>query len=435
MRRLGMQSGVILTLSALLFAASAPGVHSREALEDPVIHLRVLSNGLRILVHEHHAVPLVAVDLWIRAGSAEEAPNERGAAHFLEHLIFKGTPTRKPGEIDTAFEDLGATLSAGTTRDAAHFYTTVSSAHIANALPVLADAIMHPLLDPIEVERERGVILDELARSSNDVRKAVLDGLFAALFPSSPYESPVLGTSQAIRAVSRTDIRHFYSRWYHPNNATLVFCGDITPDAAEALAKQCFGSWERTNLPALAPVSPAVPTSTSLCRMQGARPEVALGFACPPASDGASSAALAIFARAATVRQANGHPLSGGSSAFVTFIPLRQASLLALDAPLEGQKGLSTLEHWLQDCMENLTDEDVETARRELVGEYLYQTETEGGMAAALGEYDAMGDYGLLNGYVHRLQSVPPSEVRTLVQRTLTKAPSVRVVMEPSTGP
>ena len=109
--------------------------------------LRVLPNGLRLIVREQHGAKLIALDAWVRAGSDREGPTESGAAHFLEHLLFKGTPTRKPGEIDAAIEDLGATLSAGTVRDGAHFYTTVASPYAETAIDVIGDALQHASLN------------------------------------------------------------------------------------------------------------------------------------------------------------------------------------------------------------------------------------------------------------------------------------------------
>lgn len=382
--------------------------------------LRILPNGLRVLIREHHAAPLVAIDLWIRAGSAEETTEEHGAAHFLEHLIFKGTPTRKPGEIDTAFEDLGATLAAGTTRDAAHFYSTVSSAYVADALPVLADAVMHPLLDAGEMERERGVILDELARSSNEARKDVLDRLFEALFPNSPYASPILGTPQAISRLMRPAVLGFYRRWYHPNNATLVLSGDITSGAAEELAARCFGAWERQTVPAPPAVATNPEARAGAYKAAAAHGLTGIGIACPPATDVKAAAALEIFARAAQARLASREHPRSAPSATVTFIPLREASLLAADAPLEQDRAPEILWKALTECVDTLTAEDIETARSELLGEYLYQTETEAGMAAMLGRFDAMGDYKLLTQYVDQMRSLSPNEVRAAARRILT---------------
>src|SRR5205807_10192581 len=143
--------------------------------------LRTLENGLRVIVREQHATGLVAIDLWVKAGSGYETAEESGAAHFLEHAIFKGTDTRARGDIDAAFEDLGATLGAGTTRDGAHFYSTVAKQYVGAALEVRSDAMQHAKLAPEEIERERAVILDEMARGRNDWRKLVTDRL-AALY-------------------------------------------------------------------------------------------------------------------------------------------------------------------------------------------------------------------------------------------------------------
>src|SRR5205085_4459088 len=109
-------------------------------------------NGLKLIIREQHGAQLVAIDIWVRAGSGREAPGEAGAAHFLEHLLFKGTPTRGRGEIDAAFEDIGSSLNAGTTRDGAHFYATIATPHLARALETLSDAIRNSNLSPAEME-------------------------------------------------------------------------------------------------------------------------------------------------------------------------------------------------------------------------------------------------------------------------------------------
>ena len=104
---------------------------------------------------EQHVTHLVTVDVWVKAGAGRETRKEAGAAHYMEHMLFKGTAKRKPGEIDAAIEDLGATLSAATNFDAAHYYTTVDSKFTEQALDVLSDALQNSALDPKELERER----------------------------------------------------------------------------------------------------------------------------------------------------------------------------------------------------------------------------------------------------------------------------------------
>src|SRR5205809_5537736 len=99
----------------------------------------VLPNGMTLICREQRESPLVAIDLWIRAGSAYERPDEHGAAHFLEHMLFKGTASRGPGEIDAAFEDIGSILNAGTSRESVHLFATVSSSYLNQSLETMAD--------------------------------------------------------------------------------------------------------------------------------------------------------------------------------------------------------------------------------------------------------------------------------------------------------
>ncbi|HLV80105.1 MAG TPA: pitrilysin family protein, partial [Chthonomonadaceae bacterium] len=141
-----------------------------------------LPNGLRVLVRERHSRPLVAVDVWVRAGAREESAGEEGCAHCLEHTLFKGTTTRGPGETDAAIESLGGTLDASTLPDAVHFTTTVASSHLGEALRILADVLCNATLPDAEFERERGVILDELARHDSDPSARLVDLLYASAF-------------------------------------------------------------------------------------------------------------------------------------------------------------------------------------------------------------------------------------------------------------
>lgn len=202
-----------------------------------------LHNGLRILVRERSNVPLVAIELWVRAGAREESPEEYGAAHFLEHTLFKGTRTRGVGEADIAVENLGATLNASTGPDYARFYTTVASAHAGDALTVLADVVRNATLPPREVERERQVIRDELAQRDADPEAALIDRLYAAAFRGRTYARSPGGTESAIRLRTQESLTNFYRRTYTPARCALVLVGDITPERARQIGEKAFGDW------------------------------------------------------------------------------------------------------------------------------------------------------------------------------------------------
>ena len=132
-----------------------------------------LPNGLQVLVAPSNAADLVTMDVWIGAGTRRETAENNGVAHFMEHLIFKGTPTRKPGEIDAAIEDLGGTLNAATSYDWAHFYGTVASADAPAALTVLGDALMNSEMRQADIDAEKPVILSEMAREANSATTRV----------------------------------------------------------------------------------------------------------------------------------------------------------------------------------------------------------------------------------------------------------------------
>ena len=154
------------------------------------VYSYTLENGLRVLVAPNDAADLVTLDVWMGAGTRRETADNNGAAHFIEHLLFKGTATRKPGEIDAAIEDLGGTLNAATSYDWAHFYVTVASADADAALAVLSDALMNAALRPEDMEAERPVILSEMAREAGDADRAADAGVQRPHVPDPPLRAP-----------------------------------------------------------------------------------------------------------------------------------------------------------------------------------------------------------------------------------------------------
>jgi zinc protease len=179
-------SMVMIAAGPATAQSGAPGNGALPAaLVLPKPTLDVLPNGLRVIVVERRgSARLVAVDLRVRAGTADEPPGAGGVAHFLEHLLFKGTPTRQPGDADAAIENLGGELTAQTSLDWARFALTVPSQSWRPALAVLADVIQNPSLRSDDIERERRVILDEAATSGTDPIRAPLLALTQTAFAS-----------------------------------------------------------------------------------------------------------------------------------------------------------------------------------------------------------------------------------------------------------
>ena len=252
MKSLRFLGRCLLTLSLLLFFL--PSLHAQVAAV-------TLDNGVRVLVQPAHGVPIVAVDAWVQAGTRKEDPAHRGVAHFLEHMLFKGTPTHPTEEsINSAVEDLGGTFNAATSYDWAHFYTTIPSAGFSNALDVLADVLQHASITALMVESERPVILSEIARNSEEPAQQMALAAREMMYDkANSYGRSITGTDNDVRAVTRDQIAQFYKTNYIPSNITLVVTGDVTAGQVRAAAQRALGAWKP---PAAVLVRPADSSAT-----------------------------------------------------------------------------------------------------------------------------------------------------------------------------
>jgi zinc protease len=191
----------LLTLLLLFLAFS-----TAHALAKANVTSATLGNGLKVVVLEDRSIDLVAVDVWVRAGTINETEENNGVSHFIEHLLFKRTAKRGPGEVDKQIESLGATLDAITSRDWAHYRTVVARRYLPTAVEILADVMMRPEFDPHDIERERRVILDEIARRDSDQLQVALNSLYEAAFKEHPYRFTEEGTPDNVKKLSRQQI-------------------------------------------------------------------------------------------------------------------------------------------------------------------------------------------------------------------------------------
>ena len=174
---------VALAVAALLLAAAAPAVAmAPPAVPAPVVEA-TLDNGLRVLLLEDHRSPIASVQMWYRVGSRDERPGATGLAHFLEHMMFKGTPTHGKGAFSRLVERNGGQDNAFTSQDATAYYVDIASARVELVLALEADRMRHLLLDPREVDSERQVVMEERrTRSEDDPYGALAEELSAVAF-------------------------------------------------------------------------------------------------------------------------------------------------------------------------------------------------------------------------------------------------------------
>ena len=208
----------------------------------------LLENGLTLLVEENHAAPVVAIQVWVRVGSADERPDEAGLAHLHEHMLFKGTGRRGPGEIARTIEASGGEINAWTSFDQTVYHVVLGSRFFAEGMDVLADAVTSAAFDPAELQREIEVVCEEIKRSQDSPTRKLSRELFAAAFSTHPYGKPVIGTEASVRGFTREGILRFYRRWYKPENAVVIVVGDVREAEAVEQARKLFvwppGSFE-----------------------------------------------------------------------------------------------------------------------------------------------------------------------------------------------
>lgn len=226
-----------LRVLAVVAAVGLPGAAAAE----PVTTFR-LDNGLDVVVIEDHRAPVVVNMVWYRVGAADEPPGRSGIAHFLEHLMFKGTATRAPGEFSAIVEANGGNDNAFTSWDYTGYYQRVAADRLELMLSLEADRMVNLVLPEGEVLTERDVIIEERGQVVESRPGALLgEQMRAAQYLNHPYAIPIIGWRHEMAALTRADALAFYEAHYAPDNAILVVAGDVSPAEVRALAEQHFG--------------------------------------------------------------------------------------------------------------------------------------------------------------------------------------------------
>ncbi len=210
-----------------------------------------LPNGMTVLLIESHQSPVVAFNACFRVGSVVETPDEAGICHYIEHMIFKGTPTRPAGQIAGLIEASGGEINAYTSFDETVYYCTISSRYFDEGLSILSDAVMNPLFDEEEMAREKPVILEEINRSQDSPGKVLTEALFKIVFQTHPYGQPIIGSKETVNSFTQEKVLNFYRRWYVPRNLVFVVSGDFDSKKAAEKIRETFKDFQDRPAPAL----------------------------------------------------------------------------------------------------------------------------------------------------------------------------------------
>ena len=228
-----------LVAASLLGAAAL--AQGQTPAAPPVVQF-TLANGMTVIVKPDRRAPTVAHMLWVRVGSMDEVDGTSGVAHALEHMMFKGTPTVKPGEFSRRVAALGGRENAFTSRDSTGYYQQIPSGKLEDVMRLEADRFANNQWADDEFKREIEVVKEERRSRTDESPRAQLYEQQAALtYVASPYRRPIVGWMSDLDAMTPNDLREFYRKWYVPGNAAVVIAGDVDVGQARALAEKYYG--------------------------------------------------------------------------------------------------------------------------------------------------------------------------------------------------
>jgi zinc protease len=431
-----LRAKINIIWAVLLILISCSPILS-DPLEMPgTVRTETLKNGLRAIILHQQDTSLESIDIFVKAGSGMEKAGEDGAAHFLEHCLFKGTPKYKPGEIDETVETLGGTLNAATSRDYAHFYTTLPADNTLDALSALTDALRNSLLAPDEIEKERSVILDEMDIGKNDLHKVIFNHLFSLALAGHPYANPVLGHISSLQSLQRNIILEFYHRLYQPQNVTVILTGGLLTEAALDDVQQCFGDWASTKNAAepTIPMNDTVPvTQTPLVIKQGDQ-AIGIGYRIPAIPHSSAPGGMKEQCMLDLLVELLGNSQQGmiqselnrenlQVSSSVDCLDLQGPTLLCFYAKGPNDQ-LSPATHIMMSVISELknmevTPYELSNAKRAIQGELLYDFETVGDESRTIGMYEMLGDWRCLQTWSSDLASITPADIKDFAQSML----------------
>ncbi|HOX42133.1 MAG TPA: pitrilysin family protein [Myxococcota bacterium] len=402
-----------------------------------------LPNGMTILVVESHSAPVVAAQVWVQVGSADEGPEEAGLAHLHEHMLFKGTDKRGVGEIAQAIEAAGGEINAWTSFDHTVYHVVLASRYLELGLEVLSDAVLRSAFDAGELDREKKVVLEEIKRTRDMPGRWLGDLLFEAAFKTHPYGHNILGSARSVAGVDRPAILAFFRKHYRPERMTLVVAGDVQPEGVVARARRLFpGSRDRT---AALPERPAEPAQRRLRArvLEDEIQETHVGLAWHiPDVRHPDAAALDVLATVLGQGESSrfNQELKRGrglvSDAYAYAYSPQDAGLLVAGLTCRPAQALEAVERMALEVA-RLAASPVGAAELAKVkamveSDALYQGETVQGLARRVGYHQSLtGDPTFGDTYLGRVLAVTPADLQRVARAYLTSSNLSAVALAP----
>ena len=393
------------------------------------LHQFTLENGLKVILEENRTVPVVALQIWVKVGSGDEREDEAGMCHFIEHMLFKGTEKRKVREMAREVESLGGSINAYTSYDQTVYHITIASRYADTGLDMLADAIQHSTFDPLELEREKEVILEEIRRGKDNPSSRLFIQTMAALYQQHPYRRPVIGYEKIIRSVHRDQMISFFKKWYVPNHMVLIAVGDFDLHTMEGKVREAFKAFK----PSLESFPSRVeePEKKELRSVisYGNFKETYLQMAVPipsvkhedtPALDALShilgGGEASRLVQKVKLEKGLVHSISASS-----FTP-KDPGVFILGATLPPENLAKAVEAILEEIIhlgqEGITPEELNRVQVNVESSLIYDRQTVQGEARKLGYYEAVtGDVQFEKEYMRRVSFLRSEDVKKVVEK------------------
>lgn len=436
----------LILLQAMLF-----GLMPLTSLANANTHEFKLDNGMRIIVQEDHRSPVVVSQVWYRAGSIDEVNGKTGVAHVLEHMMFKGTKTIKPGQFSRIIAAAGGRENAFTGRDYTSYFQQLEKSQLPLSIKMEADRMNNLVLTEEEFSKEIKVVMEERRwRTEDQAQSQVYEQFNATVYRAHPYGRPIVGWMNDLENMTAADANEWYDTWYAPNNALLVVVGDVDPQEVYKLAKKHFGPLKAKALPQRKPqVEPEQKGERRIIvKAQAELPYVLMGFRAPALQDAEKDWEPYALELLAGVLDGNASArlnqelvresqIAVEVSAGYSMVSRGRQSIFMLEGTPSQGKTAAELEAALLQQVEKIktsgvTEEELQRVKAQTIASEVYKRDSMFYQGMQVGQLETMGySWKILNDYQARLKAITPQQVQEVAKKYLLKDTLTVATLDP----
>ncbi|MBU1190639.1 MAG: insulinase family protein [Gammaproteobacteria bacterium] len=435
--------GFAWLMAGCLFSSIAVATSSQ-------VHEYQLDNGMKLIVKEDHRAPVVVSQVWYKVGSSYEADGYTGLSHVLEHMMFKGTKQRGPGEFSRIIAENGGSENAFTSRDYTAYFQRLEKSRLPIAFELEADRMRNLRLDADEFAKEVRVVMEERRLRTEDSATALTFEQFNAVaFLNSPYRNPIIGWMDDLESMRIADLQKWYQQWYAPNNAVLVVAGDVDPAEVLKLAQRRFGVLTASDIQPTKPRREIEQRGIRrlVVKAPAEVPYLIMGYKVPvllTAKEDWEPYALEVLAGI----------LDGGDSARFSRDLVRgkqiavsagagydlydrQQSLLLVDGSPANGHDMAALEKALRAEITTLqttavTPAELERVKAQVLADHVYQDDSVFYQAMQIGTLESVGlGWRKMDEYLPRIQAVTAEQVQAVARKYLVDDRLTVAVLDP----